>query len=118
MAEINREALYNELQARFESLKDAFERLDSEADASVVRWRYAEQSAFELRAEYFHRTNANPGKLVDDEPVGAPIYIAYGYDAQGRVIGSAFFQTEVNPSSYTYYEYGTEHVDFWNSLSK
>src|SRR5262249_458725 len=43
---------------------------------------------------------------------GALMYIAYGYDAQGHVVCCAFFQTEVNPRSYTYYQYGPDRVDF------
>lgn len=57
------ETLFSELQKRFDALKTAYDRLDSEADTRIVRWRYAEESAFELRADYFRRFNANPGRL-------------------------------------------------------
>lgn len=109
MAENTREAQFNELQQRFASLD--YQRLDADADARITRWRYAEQSVFELRADYFRRFNANLGKLLDDEPVNAFMFYAYGYDAQDRIIYAARFQTEEMPRICTFFDYGDGHID-------
>jgi hypothetical protein len=105
------EALSSELRARFQALKNEFHRLDAKADAQIVRWRYAEESAFELQADYFRRFNERPGTLVEEEPVSAYMYNAYGYDAQGRVICAALFQQEELPRLYTFYTYGDGFID-------
>ncbi len=111
MSENAQEMIFNELQTRFATLKDAYQRLDAEADKQIVRWRYAEESAFELRADHFRRFNAAPGKLVDDEPTNAYIFHAYGFDAQDRIIYDALFQAEENPRTCTFYEYRDDHIE-------
>jgi hypothetical protein len=111
MTDSPRDPLFNELAARFASLKDQFKRLDAEVDARIVGWRYALESAFELRADYFRRDNQQPGALLDDEPTQAYLYHAYGYDGQNRIIYAAIFQTEELPRVCTFYDYGEGHID-------
>jgi hypothetical protein len=112
MTDNPREALFHQLEARFDSLKARFEQLDAEVDARIVRWRYALDSAFELRADYFPRFNQKPGSLLDDEPTQAYLYHAYGFDAQNRLIYAATFQTEELPRVCAFYEHGEDRIDF------
>lgn len=115
MSEEFQERLYNELKTRFESLRDegdkGYQRLDEEVDARIVRWRYAEQSAFELRADFFRRFNTKPGELVDEEPISAYNYYAYSYDSQDRIVYEANFGTEELPLTSTFYEHGEGFIE-------
>jgi hypothetical protein len=112
MSENPREVLFNELKARFDLLEEQFSQLDTEVDARIVRWHYALDSAFELRADYFRRFNERVGTLLDAEPAQAYLFHAYGYDEQNRVIYAAIFQTEELPRVCTFYEYGEGLIDF------
>lgn len=120
MTELPQNDLWHELQTRFDSLKDAYQRLDSQADQHITRWRYALDSAFELSADHFRRSNTIPAALVDDELVNAPMFYAYGYDSQDRVVYSAVFQMEPDPRVSSFYEYqpdGTiELVEYGHEL--
>jgi hypothetical protein len=111
MAEAPEEALFKELKAHFESLRDKFPERDAEADRLIKRWRYAERSVFELQVEYFRRFNRKPGRLVDTEPTDAFMFISYGHDDQDRILCAASFQSEELPRLYTFYEYATDGID-------
>jgi hypothetical protein len=106
------EALSDALEQRFNLVKDQFDQIDADADARITGWRYATDSAFELRAEFYRRFNQKPGTLIDDEPLDAYIYTAYGFDDQDRIICSAIFQSEDFPRIYDYYDYGDNYIDF------
>lgn len=115
MSENIQERLYNKLKTRFEGLSDegdkGYQRLDEVADARIVRWRYAEQSAFELQDDFFRRFNTKPGELVDEEPISAMHYYAYGYDAQNRIVYAAQFHFEELPFISTFYEHGDGFIE-------
>lgn len=115
MSEHPQDYLFNELKTRYESLRDegdkGYQRLDEAADARIVRWRYAEQSAFELRADFFRRFNTKPGELVDEEPISAMHYYAYGYDAQERIVYAAQFHFEESPFISTFYEHDEGFIE-------
>ncbi len=51
------------LQARFAVLQNAYQQLDAEADAQIVRWRYAAKRVFDLRVDYHRRVNEKIGAL-------------------------------------------------------
>jgi hypothetical protein len=105
------EAWREALQARFTALQDAYQQLDAEADAQIVRWRYATKSAFDLRVDYHRRFNEKIGTLLDDEPAYERHYYAYGYDTQDRVVYAAFFYTEEMPRGAHYYRYGKHWIE-------
>ena len=107
-----KETVLSELQARFVALKGDFVRLDQEVETRIRRWRYAEQSVFELRADYFRRFNERVGQLIDDEPTEAYMFYAYGYDEQERIIFAAFFQAETDPRAATFYDYAEDQINF------
>lgn len=115
MSEAIQERLYTELKTRFESLRDesdkGYQRLDEAADARIVRWRYAEQSAFELQADFFRRFNEKPGEMIDEEPISAHNYFAYGYDAQDRIVYAANFGIEELPLISTFYEHDEGYIE-------
>src|SRR5579859_8032931 len=92
MAEIDKEALFNELQMRIYALQNDFKRLDTESEALVTHWRFADRFAFELRVEFYRRFNTRPGILEDNEGLMPPGYYAYGYDAQERIVCAANFR--------------------------
>src|SRR5574341_2406033 len=105
------EALLNQLEERFTTLRSRFDEIDREADRGIIQWRYAVDSAFELQAEFYRRFNAKPGTLVEEEPLQEFIYIAYGYDSQERVLCAAVFQSEELPRTYAYYDYDEASID-------
>jgi hypothetical protein len=107
----SREKLFTELETRFNTLKDEYARLDADADSNVVRWRYAQRPAFDLRPDFFRRFNQKPGDLTDDEPVTAFLYYAYGYSADERVIYAAVFQTEAVPRIATFYQHYPDRIE-------
>jgi len=105
------DALFAELEARFDALKVTLNLLDAEAEANIVRWRYSVESAFELQADFYRRFNETPGTLLDDEPSEAYTFYAYGYDAQERIIYAALFQSEAEPRLCSFYSYGENVIE-------
>jgi hypothetical protein len=112
MAKTVQDDLFDQLEARFNTAKDQFQQIDTNADMRIKHWRYAKDSVFELRVEYYRRFNTKAGKLVEDELLHELIYTAYGFDDQDRIICSAVFQSEDNPRIYTYYDYADDHIGF------
>jgi hypothetical protein len=110
MAVYTPKSLFDKLQAQFDALRGDYQRLDAEADANIVYWRYAENSAFELPVDHFRRSNEKPGVLVDDEPTEAFVFRAYGYDSHDRIIYRAVFQSEEEPRLCTFYHYEAEGI--------
>lgn len=110
MGEDMQTVLLNQLKARFDSLKGAYQRLDDIANRDIVRWRHALESAFEIRVDYFRRTNNRPAALIDDEPDANSFY-AYGYDAQGRVIYAAIFGLGDLPMTSIFYTYRPDGIE-------
>ncbi len=108
---LDKDAILDDLHARFAALKNAFVQWDTEIDVHIQRWRYAEQTVFELRADYFRRFNERIGRLVDDEPSEAHMFYAYGYDDQDRICYAAFFQVGDAPRSVTFYNYAENQID-------
>ncbi len=109
--------LFTYLGEGFRQLYGNYSKMDAQNEKRIVRWRYAQNSAFALRYDYLRRSNHPPGDLTDTEPIATDMYYAYGYDAQGRLINESIFQLGPIPVRCLFYEYHMGRTDMaWFDL--